>query len=248
MPADLTLLQVAIAVVVALASSFIRGLTGFGMALMLVPVLALTVTPEQAVVTANALGVVMGLASYRGARLAAEGSARTIALLGMLATPAGLVMLAVTPDNIARLVIALAALAAFVFVLRPGGGVRAAGSDGKAMTHATGIASGLLAGFAGMPGPPVIAFYLGRQVERAVARASMFLVFLATSISACVAALALGLADAKAAWLALILAPAVLIGNALGSLAFGRVNELAWRLFAGTIVAGAAVVAIARLL
>ncbi len=247
MPADLTIAQVAVAVAVALVSSFIRGLSGFGMALMLVPVLALTVKPEQAVVTANALGVVMGLASYRGARLAAEDSAKTIALLGVLATPVGLVLLAVTPDGVARLAIALAALTAFVFVLKPGGGVRAE-THPVALTRATGVAAGLFAGFAGIPGPPVIAFYLGRRVERATARASMFLVFLATSISACIAATAMGIADAKAAWLALILAPAVLIGNALGSLAFGRVNELAWRLLAGAIVAGAAAVAIARLI
>jgi uncharacterized membrane protein YfcA len=106
----------------------------------------------------------------------------------------------------------------------------------------------MLAGFAGMPGPPVIAFYLGRRVDPAMARASMFVVFLATSVTASLAAFALGIADVTALWLAAILAPAVLLGNWLGSLAFGRVNELAWRLFAGAVVAGSAVVALAQLL
>ena len=259
MPAELTGGGIAIAVAVALIAAFIRGLSGFGLALILVPVLALTVTPEQAVVAANALGVVMGLASIRGARAAAERSATSIALLAVVTTPVGLALLAVTPDQVARVVIALAALLAFAVVLRPRRAVAAAvaapagsaeplAGAGPGLIRATGITSGLLAGFAGIPGPPVIAFYLGRAVAPAAARASMFIVFLATSISACIAALALGIADVTAGWLTILLAPAVLIGNWLGSRAFGRVSPLAWRLCAGGIVAGAALVALLRLI
>ncbi len=257
MPAELTGGGIAIAVAVALIAAFIRGLSGFGLALILVPVLALTVTPEQAVVAANALGVVMGLASIRGARAAAERSATSIALLAVVTTPVGLALLAVTPDQVARVVIALAALLAFTVVLRPrraavvtaqSADAEPPGQPGPGLIRATGVTSGLLAGFAGIPGPPVIAFYLGRAVAPAAARASVFIVFLATSISACIAALALSIADVTAGWLTILLAPAVLIGNWLGSRAFGRVSPLAWRLCAGGIVAGAALVALLRLI
>ncbi len=244
MPPELTAAQVGVALAVALPSAFIRGLSGFGLALMLVPVLALTLTPETAVVTANLLGVVMGLASFRKARLEAERSARTIAVLAIAFTPAGLALLSITPDQVARLAIALVAVAAFAIVIlhRPA----FPRGHGRALPVAAGIGCGMLAGFAGMPGPPVIAFYLSRRVEPAMARASMFVVFLATSVTGSLAAFALGIADLTALWLAAILAPAVLLGNWLGSLAFGRVNQLAWRLFAGAVVAGSAVVALVQ--
>jgi uncharacterized membrane protein YfcA len=246
LPAGLTAAQVGIALAVALPSAFIRGLSGFGLALMLVPVLALTVTPEQAVVTANLLGLAMGFASMGTARQHAERSAWPIAALAVALTPVGLALLAITPADAARLVIALVAVAAFTVVMLPKP-VEPRG-QGPALTGATGISCGLLAGFAGMPGPPVIAFYLGRRVAPGTARASMFLIFFATSIAACISAMIMGLADATALWLAALLAPAVLAGNWLGGRAFGRVNALVWRIVAGGIVGGSALVALARVL
>ena len=233
MPADYTTLQIAIALAVALTSAFIRGMTGFGLALLLVPVLALTVRPETAVVTASALGLVLGLVGIRRANAEAESSARVIALIAVLLTPAGLALLAVTPAALARFIIAMTAVAAFVIVMLP----RPAKAFGTApvLTGGTGIACGLLAGFAGMPGPPVVAFYLGRRIDRAAARASMFVIFLATSATACVAAFVMGIGGIEVVALTAVLAPLVLLGNWLGGLAFGRVNDLAWRIFAGAI-------------
>lgn len=235
-------LDLAIALAVALVSAFIRGLSGFGMALMLVPVLALTVEPVDAVLAANILGAVMGFASWRGARHKAQDSAKRIALLAMLATPAGLGLLAITPDALARVLIALVASTAFAAFILPE--PRLSDRHVNSLAAGAGLASGLCAGLAGMPGPPVIAYYFGLRVEKAQARASMFVVFLATSIAACLSALALGVGSMAAIWLAAMLTPVVLVGNWLGSLAFGKVNDIAWRLFAGTIVAASAVIAL----
>lgn len=232
----------AVLVAVALVSAFIRGLSGFGMALLLVPVMALVVTPEDAVIAANILGLAMGIASYRGARRVAEGTSRIIAVLATVMTPVGLLLLSVTPDSAARLLIALVATTAFIAFLLPE--PRLTDRHVGGLAAGAGVTSGLCAGFAGMPGPPVIAFYIGRRVDKAMARSSMFVVFLATSITACIAALVLGIGSMTAVWLAALLVPVVLLGNWLGSLAFGKVNDLAWRLFAGAIVAAAALVAL----
>lgn len=242
MPFPLTGPELAIAAAVALVSAFIRGLSGFGLALMLVPVLALTVEPVDAVVAANILGVAMGVFSYRGARLVAEPSVKTISALAIALTPVGLLLLSITPEAPARLAIALIAVTAFAAILLPA----PAGhwQHGRPLAAATGILCGLCAGFAGMPGPPVIAFYLGRRVEKAAARASMFMIFLATSLTACAVAWISGVASDDALWLGLGLVPVVLLGNGLGSLAFGKVSDLVWRAFAGAIVAGAAIVAV----
>lgn len=232
----------AVLLAVALVSAFIRGLSGFGMALMLVPVMALSVAPEDAVIAANILGFSMGVASFRNARKVAEGTVKTIGLLAILMTPVGLLLLDVTPDGVARLLIALVATTAFVAFLLPE--PRLSDRHVGALAAGSGMMSGLFAGFAGMPGPPVIAFYLGRRVEKAMARSSMFVIFLVTSATACVSALVLGIGSLTAVWLGVVLVPVALLGNWLGSLAFGKVSDLAWRLLAGAIVAAAAIAAL----
>ena len=76
----------------------------------------------------------------------------------------------------------------------------------------------------------------------------MMTIFLATSFAGSVSALALGVATVREPILAAILYPAVLLGNWLGTLAFGRVSESAWRIFVGVVLGLAAVAALLKLL
>ena len=151
-----------------------------------------------------------------------------------------------TAPGPARLIIALIAIAAFVAVLLP---QRPADHrPSRAETGATGIASGLLTGFAGMPGPPVIPYYLRRALPPSVARSSMLAVFFATSLAGAASALALGVADWRAAILALVMWPAVIVGNWIGWRAHDRVGPAAWRIVTGAVLGAAAVVALVKLL
>ena len=162
----------------------------------------------------------------------------TIALFAVIFTPAGVLALAATPPDLARLLIALVAVGAFLLVLLP---QRPAHVPGRGTTMITGTASGLLTGFAGMPGPPVVPYYLGRAIPPQVARASMMLIFLATSACGIVSGLVLDLADRRTLLLGLLLFPAVLLGNWLGGQAFGRVGPLVWRGITAAVLAGAAI-------
>lgn len=238
--------QLALAVIAALAAAFVRGLAGFGMAILLVPVLGLAIPPTEAVVTANWLGIFIGLVGLRALLGASERSAFVIGGVAMLATPLGVWLLAVTDPALARLLIALVALAAFALVLmpkRPDGHVPGLGETG-----ATGIACGVLTGFAGMPGVPVVPFYLRRQIAPQLARASMMTIFLATSVAGVGSAMALQVATWRELGLAALLFPAVLIGNWLGNKAFGKVSDRAWRTFVGVVLALSALAALWRLL
>jgi uncharacterized membrane protein YfcA len=237
--------QIALMVAAALAASFVRGLSGFGMAILLVPVLGLVVSPQSAVVTSNLIALLIGLVGLRKVIGHSEASIWPIGILAMAATPVGLWVLSITDPALARLLIAIVALAAFTMVMLP---KRAEAYQPHAWeTGVTGIASGVLTGFAGMPGPPVIPYYLRRAIAPQTARASMMAIFLATSIAGSVAALALGLMEVKDAVLAAILFPAILIGNTLGSLAFGKVSATLWRSFAGLVLGAAAVGALIKL-
>jgi len=243
--AGMTPEQLAIALAAALAAAFVRGLAGFGMAILMVPILGLAIPPTEAVVTANWLGIFIGFVGLGTIIRDSERSALTISGLAMLATPAGVWMLAQTDPALARFLIALLALGAFILVLlpkRPHDHVPGAGEVG-----ATGIACGVLTGFAGMPGIPVVPFYLRRVITPQLARASMMTIFLATSVAGVGSAVALKVATWRELVLAMILFPAILLGNWLGHRAFGRISDRAWRIFTGVVLGVAAVAALVRL-
>lgn len=237
--------QIALGILAALAAAYVRGLAGFGMAILLVPILGLAIPPAEAVVTANWLGIFIGFAGFGTIIADSERSALTISGLAMLATPAGVWLLAQTDPALARFLIALLALGAFVLVLlpkRPHDHVPGASEVG-----ATGIACGILTGFAGMPGIPVVPFYLRRAITPQLARASMMTIFLATSIAGVGSAMVLRVATWRELGLALILFPAILLGNWLGTKSFGKVSDRAWRIFTGVVLGAAAVAALVRL-
>lgn len=239
-PATLALL-----LAVGLVGGFVRGLAGFGMAVLLVPIIALSLAPAEAVALGNLLGLLIGLPEFRRVLREAESSARTIAIIAVLATPLGLAAIAAIPVPLGRLLVAVIALGTFVAILLP---QRPAHLPGRGTTAMVGLASGLLNGFAGMPGPPVAPYYLGRRIAPAVARASMMLIFLATSLAGCLAAWTMGLGSLRTAMLGLAMFPAVLFGNWLGTLCFGRVGPAVWRGFTGAILAAAFVGALVKLL
>ena len=242
----LTPLQIGIALFATLAAAFVRGLAGFGMAILLVPVLGLAVPPREAVVVANCLGLLIGLAGLRKFIGASEKSALQIAAVAMLATPLGVGLLAVTDPELARLAIALIALGSFVLVVLPKRPAHHVPSVIE--TGGTGVFSGILTGFAGMPGPPVVPYYIRREIPAQLARASMMTIFLATSLAGVVSAIVLGVATVREPLLAALLFPAVLLGNWLGNCVFGKISDRVWRLFTGVVLGLSALVALWKLL
>jgi uncharacterized protein len=194
---------------------------------------------------ANWLGLLIGLTGIRRIIGASEPSALRISALAVVATPLGVWLLALAEQALARLLIALIALGSFGLVLLP---KRAAHHSPSGLeTGMTGLLSGILTGFAGMPGPPVVPYYLRRAITPELARASMMTIFLATSLAGVVAAFALRVATLREAVLAALLFPAVLLGNWLGTQAFGRISTTAWRVFTGSVLGASALAALWRL-
>lgn len=226
-------------------AAYVRGLTGFGMAIILVPLLGMIVTPGEAVVLGILLQLLIGPVGLKIIYADAHrSSALTIAVYAMLATPLGIWLLGRTTPDVARLLIALIAIGAFLLVLLPQRGEL---RPGPKETAATGIASGILTGFAAMPGPPVVPYYLRQPIPPAEARASMMLVFFATAIAGTLSSFALGLASWRLVWLSVLLFPAVLLGNWLGAKSFGKVPASLWRTFVAIVLGVAGLSAVVRL-
>ncbi|QZD90923.1 sulfite exporter TauE/SafE family protein [Qipengyuania aurantiaca] len=229
------------ALLAAFGSAFVRGLTGFGMAILLVPVLALALTPVDAVLLTNFLSVFIGVSEIRRLLRGAEKSAWAIIALVAVTTPVGLYLLSLTSPAIARVVIALIALSAFLAILLPR---LKALEHHPATTGGVGVLSGLMTGYAGMPGPPVVPYYVGRDIPRETAKASMLLIFTCASTTGLASGTILGLLDWRLALLALLLFPAVLLGNWLGNKASGSIEDRTWRICVGVVLGGAALAAL----
>ena len=237
--------QIVAALLAAFGSAFVRGLTGFGMAILLVPILALALTPLDAVLLANFLSIFIGMSEIVRLVRGAERSAWIIAGIVLLTAPLGFIALSLTTPGVARLIVALIAFSAFLAVLLPR---RPAAQPGMVATGGVGVVSGLMTGYAGMPGPPVVPYYVGRDLPRETAKASMMLIFTIAPFAGLATGAVLEVLDWQLALLALGLFPAVLVGNKLGDRASGRMPDAVWRTFVGVVLAGAALAAFLRLL
>jgi len=238
-------LQIAVAVAATFGAAFIRGLTGFGFGILLVPILALALTPVEAVLAINTMAGLLALTEIRLILREAERSAFVIGALVVLATAPGLMLLDVTPPGLARFLIALIALSAFFAILLP---KRSATQPGAITTGAVGLSAGVLTGFAAMPGPPVVPYYVGRDIPRMTAKASMIGIFGIAAIAGIGSGAAIGVLEWRIVVLGLALFPLVLLGNWAGSLAFGKVSDPAWRACVGVVLGAAAIAALVKLL
>ncbi|MDZ3833378.1 MAG: sulfite exporter TauE/SafE family protein [Sphingopyxis sp.] len=228
-------------------AAYVRGLTGFGMAIILVPLLGLIIPPAEAVVLGILLQLLIGPVGLQVILADADRStAVPIGLVAMATTPLGMIALETASPDVARLLITLVAVGAFAAVLLPKQpeGHR----PGRAAIAGTGIASGVLTGFAAMPGPPVVPFYLRRSLDPRVARASMMLIFFATAIAGTLAALWVGIATWRLMLLSLILFLPMWLGNRLGGQHFGRVAPHVWQAMVAVVLGIAAVSAVIRIL
>ena len=168
-----------------------------------------------------------------------------IALWVTLATAPGLVLLAATPPDLARLLIAVVALLAFAAVLVP---TRPATVPGRVQTGATGIAAGLLTGICRNAGAAGGAVLRRPDIPRSAAKASMLLIFTVAALAGLASGWAIGVMEWRLAVLAAAMFPLVLVGNWLGGLAFGKVSDRVWRGFVGLTLAAAALAALGKLL
>ncbi len=243
--AGFTSVQIGAAIMATFCAAIIRGLTGFGFGVLLVPILALALTPVQAVLLVNIMAFGLAVSEIRFVLREAERSALAISVLLALTTLPGLLLLDAIAPPVARLAIALVALSAFVAVLFP---KRSAAQPGATTTTLVGLSSGLLTGFAAMPGPPVIPYYVGRDIPRITAKASMIGIFGVAALAGMGSGAVTGLLSWRLLVLGILLFPLVLLGNAVGSLAFGRVSDRSWRGFVGIVLGAAALVALLKLL
>ena len=234
-----------IALATAFAAGFVRGLAGFGLSVVLVPVLALAIAPKEAVLVGNISLFLIGLTDLGRIRRDADSSAWPILALALAFMPLGLWALVTLSADWARMLIALVSLGAFVLVVLPLGKVTMPRRPAMALS---GLFTGFFGGFAGMPGPGMAPFYLRGRLEPKAARASMMAIFVVLTPLSSALFLYLGIGGLRDVLLALALFPAVLAGDLIGHAAFGRVTQRQWQVSVALVLGGAALGALYKLL
>jgi uncharacterized protein len=215
--------------VMVFGSGLIRGFTGFGLSIAAVPLLSLILPPSQAIPIVLLLQLLVSLSGLRASLQICNWAAiRTLAIGALIATPLGVWALARLPAAPVRIAIAAIVFGAVLVLAR---GFRFKAKSGR-LALPFGLLSGLFNGLAGMPGPPVIAYFLMTPLASAVARASMIIYFLATSIFALAPMAAFGLISRHSLAAAAIGFPVVMIGSTLGGWMFRSSPEAHYRFVA----------------
>lgn len=215
---------VVVAAVCALASS-VQAVTGFGSALVAVPLLSIVVEPVDAVIVVTMVG--LGMTTYAAQRERAHilaAPAKRMIIGGLLGMPLGLLALIRLEVEVLRIVIAVVIVVLVVaLALR----VRL-GSGGRSHWGA-GVVSGALLTSTGLNGPPLVLTMQSMEVSPAESRGTLQRVFQGQDLAAVLAFIAVGRVDPVILLLAVTGMVGVPLGWALGDRLFGRISPEVFR-------------------
>ena len=230
----------------ALLAGLVRGFSGFGGAMVLVPILAASHGPQVAVPVLVLIDFVLTLPlAWRARRRCAWREVAPVALGHAAALPAGLAVLVLAdPALLTRatggLVLAMAAAMAL--------GLRRTTPPGRGSALGIGLGIGLGAGFlsgsTGVGGPPVVLFWLAGPDAPPRMRANLMVFFALSSVLSLTGLALAGVITAAVATLALVLWPSYALGLLAGGRLFTGADARLYRPLALVVVAGAGLTAL----
>lgn len=225
-----------VAALAALLAAILSGFTGFGHAVVVVPLLLLVYDPKTVVALAGALSAsVAALVVWDSWREAD----RRVALALLAPAIPGLwvgseVLRAADPAYLRLAVGVMVVVAAFLLA----GEVRLSGGRTAWGPSVAGFASGALASSTGLSGPPAALLLESRGITKEAFRATISLYFLGLDLMLLTVLAGRGLVDAgRLASLALFLVGVTLVGKALGTTLLGKVSQKTFRaVVLGTVI------------
>lgn len=216
-------------------AGFTHSLTGFGFALVAVPLLMIFLPPQAVVpiqlLLASLTGIVVVYEARQWVRLK---QIWPLMLAGIIGIPLGTYLLTVLDTNVLKIfigaVISLSALAFLFGFQRPIRNERLASAP-------IGFISGVLNGSTGMSGPPVILFFSNQDVEKRIFRVNLATYFLVLNAITFPTQWIGGLLTREVFTYALWFLPALALGSWAGIKLSHRIREDLFRKIALVIVA-----------
>jgi len=204
----------AAAVAVAFAGALISGFAGFGLNLVMTPILATLLSPVEAIPVITILGLVNAVRMLGGTwRHMDRREVLVMGLVSMATVPVGAWLLVSVDATLMRRIIA-GVVILFTLVLLAGWRYR--GQRTLATHAAVGALSGILNSGVGIGGPPVVLYQLARDGDPAVGRANLVGFFTILALVTIVSFTINGAMNSVAVWRGVFLAPAVLVGTWIG--------------------------------
>ncbi len=225
--AELLTWSLAAAACVAFTGALISGFAGFGLNLVMTPILAVVMSPVEAVPVVAILGLVNAVRMLGGTwRWMDRREVVVMGLVSVLTVPIGAWILVNADAVLMRRVIA-AVVIVFTLILLAGWRYRGPRST---TTHAAvGALSGVLNSGVGIGGPPVVLYQLSRDGDPAVGRANLVGFFTILAVVTIVMFVINGAMDGLALGRSALLAPLVLVGTWIGMRHFSTASAPTYR-------------------
>jgi uncharacterized protein len=208
-------------------AAIVRGFSGFGFAMLAITSLSVLFPPASIVPSVFLLE--LAASAHLLPHVWRDIHWRALIWLFMgacIGTPFGVYALAHVPAAPMTLAIAIFVFAAAVLLAK---GYSMGQMPGRALTFATGTASGLFSGGFGMSGPPVVLFFFSSPTGAAVGRASMIAFFFLVDLMGLAWFSSGGLIKPATLWRAAAFLPPLAAGVWLGNRSFKRADPAAVR-------------------
>lgn len=226
---------------IVLLSAVAQAVSGFGFALLAVPLLAATTDARTAVIVASLASLGLNLTAVARERAHVRWrTANLVTAAAVVGMPAGLLILVFAPGRLLTGLIAAVVLGCTLLVWR-----EARFRTGTGAVGAVGVLVGVLTTSTGTNGPPLVAALHALGYDPRTFRATLATTFASTGVIGLAGFLVSGQVSALALRIAAIALPAVLLGWWLGNQIFARVDPLAFRriVLVGLVVSSGAALA-----
>ncbi|MDE1159519.1 MAG: sulfite exporter TauE/SafE family protein [Neorhizobium sp.] len=230
--------QIGFVTVAALIAGLARGFSGFGGALIFIPLAGSAVGPKAASALLLVVDGVMTLGMLPdGFRRANRREVLTMLCGAFFGVPAGTALLALIAPVTLRWIISIVVLGLLAFLIS---GWRYHGKPKTYLTVGVGALAGLFGGAAQMSGPPIVAYWLGGAIAPLSVRANLVLYFALSTVLSAISYLAGGILTVAVLKIAVIVGPAYGIGLYFGSRLFGVASDTTFRRLCFTLIGMAA--------
>jgi uncharacterized protein len=234
-PADVSMSAAIALCVIAFVSGTARGFSGFGSALIFMPLASSVAGPRLVAALLLVIDFVAAAPLLPNAWKEADRKATAIMVAGaLIGVPVGTYFLTRLDPVTSRWIISGFVVALLALLVS---GWRYRGKDHPALSVAVGGVSGFGSGLAQTGGPPIVGYWLGRPIPSKVARANILLFFGASDFFSMASYAASGLITMDSLKLSLLVGPVYAIGVFFGASLFGRASEQIFRVICYVLIA-----------
>src|SRR5580700_4192335 len=239
-PADVSTHAALAICVVAFIAGTARGFSGFGSALIFMPLASSLAAPRLVAALLLIIDFVAAAPLLPDAWKHADRKATAVMVAGALVgVPIGTWFLSRLEPVTTRWIISGFVTALLLLLLS---GWRYRGKDHAALSIAIGGLSGFCSGLAQTGGPPIVGYWLGRPIASTIARANILLFFGASDFFSMVSYGFTGLITLDSIKFSLVVGPVYAIGVLFGATLFGKASEALFRAICYALIALAVIV------